>query len=59
MDGMLTVSEENGAINHGVTLNFFLDDGKLKFEANPEAISEAKLKASSELLKLALIVKKN
>jgi len=55
--GTLTISEEPGYAEMGTAFNFVLVRDKLKFEANPHAIEAAGLKASSQLLKLALIVK--
>jgi len=54
--GTLTISEKNGYAANGTAINFVIVDNKLKFEANPKAISSAGLKASSQLLKLAIIV---
>ena len=54
--GTLTVSEEPGFAKQGTALNFFIDNDKVKFEANLKALFMAGLKASSQLLKLAKIV---
>ena len=54
--GTLTVSEEPGFAKQGTALNFFIDNNKVKFEANLKALFLAGLKASSQLLKLAKIV---
>ena len=54
--GTLTVSEEPGFAKQGTALNFFIDNDKVKFEANLKALFLAGLKASSQLLKLAKIV---
>ncbi len=54
--GTLTVSEKAGNADRGVAINFVIIDNKLRFESNPRAISSAGLKASSQLLKLAIIV---
>ena len=54
--GMLTVSEEDGYSKQGTAFNFVIINDKLKFEANLKAIDDAGLKASSQLLKLAIIV---
>lgn len=54
--GTLTISEREGYAEKGTEINFIEVDNKLKFEANPKAISAAGLKASSQLLKLAIIV---
>ena len=55
--GVLTVAERKGYAREGVALNFVLVNDKLKFEANEKAINNMGLKASSQLLKLAIIVK--
>ncbi|HSZ86829.1 MAG TPA: YfiR family protein [Puia sp.] len=54
--GTLTISEETGFAEQGTALNFYIQNDKLKFEANIKAIDGAGLKASSQLLKLAKIV---
>ena len=54
--GTLTISEEPGYAEMGTAFNFVLVRDKLKFEANLNAIDAAGLKASSQLLKLAIIV---
>lgn len=57
-EGTLTVSEKPGYAMAGACLNFLLVNNRLKFEANLDALSKARLKASSQLLKLAIIVNK-
>jgi hypothetical protein len=54
--GTLTVGEKDGLARQGIAINFVIVDNKLKFESNLKAISDAGLKASSQLLKLAIIV---
>ena len=54
--GVLTVSEKPGLGKQGTAFNFVVINDKLKFEANLKAISDAGLKASSQLLKLAIII---
>lgn len=54
--GMLTISEERGFASEGTAFNFVRKNGKLKFEVNLKALSKADIKASSQLLKLAIIV---
>jgi hypothetical protein len=54
--GVLTVSEVEGYSTQGTAFNFVIRNDKLKFEANLKAIDMAGLKASSQLLKLAIIV---
>jgi hypothetical protein len=54
--GTLTISEEDGYASLGTAINFVVVNNRLKFESNIRAIDGAGLKASSELLKLAIIV---
>lgn len=54
--GVLTISESPGFARQGTAINFVVLNDKLKFEMNKRAIYLAGLKASSQLLKLALIV---
>lgn len=54
--GTLIISEKDGDAKRGTCINFVEMDNKLKFEANPKCISAAGLKASSQLLRLAIIV---
>jgi hypothetical protein len=54
--GMLTISEERGFASEGTAFNFVRKNGKLKFEVNLKSLSKADIKASSQLLKLAIIV---
>jgi hypothetical protein len=54
--GTLTISEEAGFARQGTAFNFVLVNDKLKFEANLKALYSANLKASSQLLKLAIII---
>ncbi|MBL4656202.1 MAG: YfiR family protein [Bacteroidia bacterium] len=53
---MLTIAETRGAATNGVCINFFLKDNKLRFEINLEAVYKSKLKISSQLLKLGVLV---
>lgn len=55
--GMLIISEKNGYAELGTAINFVIVNRKLKFEANVKAINAAGLTASSQLLKLAIIIK--
>lgn len=54
--GMLTISEKAGYAKQGTAINFIVVNNKLKFEANTKTINSAGLTASSQLLKLAIIV---
>ncbi|MES2769095.1 MAG: YfiR family protein [Bdellovibrionota bacterium] len=52
----LIISKEKGFAEKGSMINFFLEDGKLRFEMNRERIESEKLKVSSQLLKLAKLI---
>ena len=54
--GTLTISEEPGFAIRGTAFNFVIKNGRLKFETNLKALSDAEIKAGSQLLKLAIIV---
>jgi hypothetical protein len=54
--GVLTISEQKDYAQKGTAFNFVIVNDKLKFEANLKAIDAAGLKASSQLLKLAIII---
>ncbi len=53
---ILTVGENDAFIQHGGMIKFFLDDQKVRFAINPDAINKTKLKVSSKLLRLAKII---
>ena len=55
--GILIISEQDGYAELGTAINFVIVNHKLKFEANVKAINAAGLSASSQLLKLAIIIK--
>lgn len=50
---VLTVGEAPGLLEKGVGVNFFLEEGKVRFEINQAAVEGAGLKMSSKLLRLA------
>lgn len=50
---ILTVSSFENAVEKGMCINFVLDDKKLKFEINRNALDNAVIKANSKLLSLA------
>jgi hypothetical protein len=52
-----TIAEQPGFCAGGGMLNLFEQAGKIRFEANPEAVGAARLKLRADLLKLAVIVK--
>jgi hypothetical protein len=53
---LLLVGEEPGFAEQGGTINFFLDENKVRFEINSEVAKQDQLKISSKLLSLAKIV---
>jgi hypothetical protein len=53
---VLTVGENEGFAERGGMINFFLQNGRVKFEVNPKAAEQAGLKVSSKLLSVAKVV---
>lgn len=53
----LTVSEIDGFAQQGGIINFISEHNKVRFEINPDAARRLGLNISSELLKLAKVVK--
>jgi hypothetical protein len=54
--GILTIGESDDSAMDGVVINFKLQGGKVRFEINLEAAEREKLRISSRLLSLALVV---
>ena len=54
--GMLTLGDTTGFAQRGAMVNFFPENGKIRFEINTAASRRAGLKISSQLLRLARIV---
>jgi hypothetical protein len=54
--GVLTIGDTEGLARRGAMINFFLENGKVRFEVNLEAVQQSGLKISSKLLSLARIV---
>jgi len=54
--GALIVSDSQGFATEGAMINFFLDDGRLRFEINRHKLEGEHLVMSSQLLKLAKLV---
>lgn len=54
---VLTVSEIDGFASQGGIINFISEHNKVRFEINPDAAKRLGLTISSELLKLARLVK--
>lgn len=52
----LILSHSEGMASKGAMINFFLEGERLRFEINRSAMEAAKLKPSSQLLKLARLV---
>lgn len=53
---ILTVSDYGGFARNGGIINFYLEDGKIRFEINPMAAKRARLTISSQLLQLGRII---
>lgn len=54
---ILAVSEIGSFARDGGTIDFYLQDGKVRFEINPESAQRRGLKISSQLLTLGKLVK--
>jgi hypothetical protein len=54
---VLTIGETRGFAERGGMINFIMVDNRVRFEINPIAVENASLRMSSQLLKLAVIVK--
>lgn len=54
---VLTISESDGNAERGVAINFVFVEGIINFEMNHEVLIEAGFRVSSQLLRLAIIVK--
>lgn len=53
---VLSVGDEAEMARHGTVIGFRLDERKVRFDINPERAERARLRLSSQLLKLARIV---
>lgn len=56
---ILTVGDVSGFSRNGGMVELFLQDGKVRFEINLAAARQSRLKISSQLLKVARIVRDN
>jgi hypothetical protein len=54
--GLLTVGDSDGFAERGGAINFTVQARKVRFEINPTRAEQARLKMSSQLLKLATLV---
>lgn len=52
---VLTVSDSDGWAKQGIMINFYLEQGMVRLEVNVDAVKNAGLTVSSQLLKLARI----
>ena len=53
---ILTIGDTAGYARQGVMVNFYVDQGRLRFEINPQAAEAAGLRVGARVLKLARIV---
>ena len=54
---ILTVSDVERSASHGVAIELFEDDGRLRFAINVDSVERSGIKVSSRLLDLAKIVR--
>jgi len=55
-NSILVVTEQEGLGTKGSGINFVTKEGKLAFEMNQAALAKQKLKASTELTRLAIVI---
>lgn len=53
---ILTISDTKSFAQQGVLINFYIEENKVRFEINQDAVSRSGIKISSKLLNLAKIV---
>jgi hypothetical protein len=53
---VLTMGDSEGYAGQGVMINFYIEQNRVRFEINKDAVGRAGLKVSSHLLKLARII---
>lgn len=56
VNNVLIIGESEGFVEYGAAIDFVFRDGNLKFEINQQALKNAGLVVSSQLLKLAILV---
>ena len=54
---MLTVSDVEHSSSNGVMIEFFLENGRLRFAVNIDAMERSRIKLGSRVLALARIVR--
>lgn len=52
----LIISEKQGSLDNGSAINFLIIDNRIRFEISVNTLSKCNLKASAQLLKLAVTV---
>jgi hypothetical protein len=52
----LVISEKQGSLDRGSAINFLIIDNRIRFEISMNTLNKCNLKASSQLLKLAVTV---
>jgi hypothetical protein len=55
---ILTVGQTDAFMRSGGAVRLFVEDGRVKFQINPDVIDAAKIKASAKLMKLARVYRK-
>jgi hypothetical protein len=53
----LLITENSGELENGSAINFLVVNNKIRFEINMNTLNKNKIKASSQLLKLAMNIK--
>jgi hypothetical protein len=53
---VLTISDTENFARQGVMINFYVEDNKVRFEINPDAIRRSGLRITSKLLRLARLI---
>jgi hypothetical protein len=54
---VLTIGDNPDFVRSGGMIGFVLDDGRIRFEINPDRIALAGMTVSSQMLKLAIIIR--
>lgn len=53
---ILVIADHQGFAKEGVMINFYIENGKVRFEINKSAVERSGIQISSQLLKLARII---
>ena len=53
---ILTVGDDNHFVKEGGMINFVIQKKRIRFEINREAVKQSRLKMSTKLLKMAVII---